>query len=432
MVNRNVMRKGLIILFWIAVWQLLSVVVDNGILMVSPWQTFHALLSAVRKMDFWLSIAHSFCRIGMGFLLGCVTGLGLAAVSSRCSIIEELLAPLMMLCKAIPVASFVVMLLIWWGASGLSVAICFLVVLPNVYISTLEGIKNTDKCLVEMAQVFHMTAKTKFFYVFRPALKPFVYSSLKVSLGMCWKSGVAAEVIGLPQLSIGEQLYLSKIYLETADVFAWTVVIMILSVAFEKIVLKAVWLFFAWEPICLAGIVKDRTNASITTEQLCKDYDGKSVLEKVSVLYEPGHIYYLSSPSGSGKTTFLRILCGLEQADKGKKEDGGMRYSMVFQENRLCEEYSAVRNVEMAIGDRHRARAALEELLEQDALDKPCSQLSGGMKRRVALVRAMESNSDCVLLDEPFTGLDAETRQRVEAYIARKQQGRIMIIATHI
>ena len=106
--------------------------------------------------------------------------------------------------------------------------------------------------------------------------------------------------------------------------------------------------------------------------------------------------------------------------------------SMVFQEDRLCEDYSAVKNVELVTGDSERAREALRRLLGEEALHRPCRQLSGGMRRRVALVRAMEADSECVLLDEPFTGMDAGTRRLAEIYIRERQDGRIILIATHI
>ena len=112
--------------------------------------------------------------------------------------------------------------------------------------------------------------------------------------------------------------------------------------------------------------------------------------------------------------------------------EGAERYSMVFQEDRLCEEFDAVCNVAMVIKDEQKAKEALRKLLEEDALTKPCRQLSGGMKRRVALVRAMEADSDAVLLDEPFTGMDADTRRAAEIYIRERQNARIVIIATHI
>ncbi len=145
-------KKAAYILFWLLVWQLLSMAVDNAILLASPLKTFHTLLALLTERDFWKVVAASFLRIGTGFFAGFFSALVLAGVSARFSLLEELLKPFLALLKTIPVASFVVILLIWWGSSFLAVAICFLVVLPNIYINTLEGIKSTDQQLLEMAQ----------------------------------------------------------------------------------------------------------------------------------------------------------------------------------------------------------------------------------------------------------------------------------------
>lgn len=424
-------RKGMIVLFWLLVWQLLALWVNNSILLSTPFETAVALAGILPTPDFWRTLAVSLLRIAGGFFLGCFAGLLTAVLSSRSRLLEELLAPVMSLFGTVPVASFVVLLLIWWGSSTLAVSICFLVVLPNIYVNMLEGLKSTGKDLLEMAEVFGMPFQNRLFYIYRPALKPFLYGSLKVALGMSWKSGVAAEVIGTPAFSIGEKLYLSKIYLDTAGVLAWTAVIILLSLCFEKAVLWLTDRFFAWEPPCKRAACKRIGDGKILCVEIGKAYGERQILERFSAEYETGETYYLRNPSGSGKTTLLRILCGLERTD------GGILYrkgscSIMFQEDRLCGEYSPLRNVEMVLGDTLRAGAALKELLEEEALHKPCNVLSGGMKRRVALVRAMESESDIVLLDEPFSGMDAGTRKKAQDYIRRKQNGRTLVIATHI
>lgn len=424
------LRKAIIICGWLLLWQLLAMWVDNAILMVAPFEVIKALAELLPQVYFWQTIVISLFRIGAGFLFGCAAGLGLAVAASKFSLLEEILEPVMGLLKTAPVASFVVLLLIWWGSSGLAVSICFLVVLPQIYISTLEGIKNTDKNLLEMAAVFHMPFWNRFFYIYRPALRPFIESSLKISLGMCWKSGVAAEVIGTPAFSIGEKLYMSKIYLDTAGVFAWTAVILLCSVVFERGVMHLANRFLKWEPACRKAKFT-RKQGSIICRAVCKSYGEKKVIDRLDAVYEPGVRYELRTPSGSGKTTLLRLLCGLEQADSGsltRQEN----CSMVFQEDRLCEDYSAVRNVELVTGDKEQARKALQVLLEADDLDKPCRSLSGGMKRRVSLVRALEAASDVLLLDEPFTGMDVLTCRRAQNYIQERQNGRTLLIATHI
>lgn len=459
--KRTILRKTAIILFWLLLWHLLAFGVDNHILLATPWETLQRLWELSLSGEFWLTIAGSLLRIGIGFLFGTAAGLLFAVLSSHMPLFEELLRPLIILSKTIPVASFVVILLIWWGSENLAISICFLIVLPNIYLGTLEGIRNTDPKLLEMAKVMAIPLSTRFFYIYRPALRPFLSSSLRLALGMCWKSGVAAEVIGTPTRSIGEQLYFSKIHLDTAGVFAWTAVIILLSIGFEKLILWGIRCFFVWEPKCSpAGSISQRATFSvfehsrkkITVDQVSKSFGPLQVFENFSATYEPGEIYYLTEPSGSGKTTLFRMLAGLEIPDSGEiyltdsynryqlgahlqEEAAAFRkgiFSIVFQEDRLCEEYSAVRNVEMITGSREKAEAALKKLLEPEALYKPCRQLSGGMKRRVALVRAMEAVGSYVLLDEPFTGMDAATKKRAECYILEKQQGRTLVIATHI
>lgn len=427
---KQYVKKGLILLFWLGVWTLLAFAVDNRILAATPMQTAAKLLYLLRERDFWLSVFRSLLRIGAGFFAGLGTGLLLAAASRRAPLFRDLLAPAIKLIMAVPVASFAVLLLIWWGSSFLAVAVCFLVVLPCIYTNALEGLDATDKKLLEMARVFRLPFRSRFFYIYRPALKPFLLSGLKLALGMCWKSGVAAEVIGTPDYSLGSGLYMSKVYLDTAGVFAWTAVVILLSIVFEKLVLKVTALFFAWQPACPGPEQKQESCRDITVKDLEKGFGGQEVISGLTTVYRAGEIYYLREPSGSGKTTLLHILAGLLEADKGTLSAPDT-VSIMFQEDRLCEESSAVKNVELVCGDRNRAVKALSELLEAEALEKPCSQLSGGMKRRVALVRAMEADAAYVLLDEPFTGMDSETRRRAEDYIRRTRNERTLIIATH-
>ena len=466
-----------VLLFWLAVWEAVALIAGNAVLVASPVETFREFLRLLGESSFYFSLGKSILRIGGGFAAGLFCAAFLAFLAYRIPFVESLFTPLMRFLLAVPVASFAVLLLIWWGASFLSAAVSFLVVLPQFYVSFTEGMKSLDKKMLQMAEVYRLPGFSRFFYVYRPALKPFLYSSMKISLGMCWKSGVAAEVIGLPDFSIGEGLYFSKITLNTAGVFAWTGVIILLSILFEKLVLNGTERFLNWEPEVKkpgnassgrrAGKAereqepgsekatgKEREPGSGKTEGkeresgetkaagkagteeirvrgLCKAYGETRVFQNFSAVYEKGRIYYLRQPSGSGKTTLLSILAGIEKADAGSIRVPE-RVSMLFQEDRLCEEYDAIKNVELVCGNRKQASEALLKLLEPESLEKPCSSLSGGMKRRVALVRAMEAEADFVLLDEPFVGMDRENRRMAEQYIQERQQGRTILIATHI
>ena len=167
-------------------------------------------------------------------LLGILTG----ALSCRFRIVREFLEPPIQFMKSIPVASFVILALIWTGSKNLSILISFLVAYPILHISTVSGLKSTASKLLEMAQVFRVPFHKKIFYLYRPALSPYLISACKSALGMAFKSGIAAEVIGVPDFSIGANLYEAKIYLDTASLFAWTLAIILIASCFEKILLR--------------------------------------------------------------------------------------------------------------------------------------------------------------------------------------------------
>ncbi len=175
----------------------------------------------------------------------------------------------------------------------------------------------------------------------------------------------------------------------------------------------------------------------LKVNHLSKSFGTLKVFKQVNLSLHSGQVYCLMGSSGSGKTTFLRILLGLEEADSGSMEGlQGTRASAVFQENRLCESFTPVDNITMVIPgrssrSRKQAREELLRLLPEEALSRPVSTLSGGMKRRVAIVRALSVPCDMILMDEPFTGLDENTKLTVIQYIKEKTRGKLVIISTH-
>ena len=182
----------LAVLFWIAIWQFASMYLKQEILLASPVSVVRKLFELSFTGNFWQSVGFSFVRIVTGFLLAMFLGIFLAVLAYWSKTVEILIAPVIAVVKSTPVASFIILCLVWIPSRNLSVFISFLMVLP------------------------------------------YFLSACRLSLGMCWKAGVAAEVIGVPSGSIGEKLYNAKIYLNTPDLFAWTIVIIVISFVFEK------------------------------------------------------------------------------------------------------------------------------------------------------------------------------------------------------
>ena len=173
-------------------------------------------------------------------------GTVLAALSARFCRVEELLAPAMLAVRSIPVASFIILALILFSSRNLAVLISFLMVLPILYSSVLEGIRAADDQLLEMARLFRIPSRRCIRYVYLPQVLPYFRSACGSALGLCWKAGIAAEVIGMPRGSIGERLQQAKVYLDTPDLFAWTLVIVLVSLAFERVFNRLMTACTAW------------------------------------------------------------------------------------------------------------------------------------------------------------------------------------------
>jgi NitT/TauT family transport system permease protein len=225
------------IIFWIVTWQVASMVVNTEMLFASPFAVIKVLSKLLWKQDFWTSIANSFIKIVIGFILAMILGIILAVISYCSRLFREIISPFIKVIKAIPVASFIILALLWIRSENLSILISFFMVIPIVYTNVLQGLTSTDRKLLEMATVFRLNKLKKVRYIYIPAVLPYFISAISVGLGFCWKSGIAAEIIGLPKNSIGENLYYAKLYLMTDELFAWTIVIILISIFFEKIVL---------------------------------------------------------------------------------------------------------------------------------------------------------------------------------------------------
>lgn len=222
--------------FWLLVWQLMGEGLPQ-FLFAGPLEVLKCLLKLVVKADTWRTAGNSVCRVAAGFFMAFICGNFLAAISHRIKFIRELVSPVVQLMKTIPVASFIIVALIWISSKNVSILIAFVVVFPISYVNMLEGLGSVDKPLLEMAEVFRIKPFDRFKAVYLNRLMPFIISGCKISAGMAWKAGIAGEIIGRPDYSVGDKLYAAKLYLATDELFAWTVIIILLGVAFEKCIL---------------------------------------------------------------------------------------------------------------------------------------------------------------------------------------------------
>ena len=237
--DKRWLRGTIAAVVWLAVWQTAALLIPK-LLFAGPVPTVQSLLFMLPTTVFWQSIVGSLGKIAAGFAIAFAAGAVLAVLCARMQLCRVLFEPVVHSMKSLPVACFIVVALIWIRSAWISVLTAFFVVFPVVYINLTEGLTRVDQKLLEMAQVFCLSRGKRLIAVWIPAVMPYLLSACRVSVGMALKAGVAGEIIGLPRRSIGEQLYLAKLYLNTADLFAWSIVIILLSVALEKLLVRGI------------------------------------------------------------------------------------------------------------------------------------------------------------------------------------------------
>ena len=222
-------------LFWLILWQIVYQFVHQDLLLASPLQVFGRLAELCRQPDFWLSALYSLLRIEAGFILAVLSGTVLAVLTARYAWINHFIYPAVSAIRSTPIASFIILALVWMSSTRVVIFIVFLMVLPIIWTNVMEGIRKIDPLLLEMAAVFQLSRRQIFRYIDVPSVSPFFIASATTGLGLAWKAGIAAEVLSTPANSLGGRLYEAKIYLETPELLAYTILIITLSLLLEKL-----------------------------------------------------------------------------------------------------------------------------------------------------------------------------------------------------
>lgn len=430
---KAVAAAGAVAAFWLAMWVLVAGLVAQPLILPGPGAVALALLRLVCDGSTWAILAGSGARILGGLALAAVCGGVLAGISSRSRAFAHLVAPALSFVKATPVACVVVLLLIWLGSARVSIAAVFLMALPGVYFSLAEGLAQVDKPLEQMFRLHGVRGWRLFCaHTWREVL-PFVLSCARAVIGMGWKAGVAAELIGMAVGTVGERIYQAKLLIETADLLAWTVLVVAASWACER---ALVWLLRVSGPAAWRAAV--RTHGQGLRGRARTASDGAAAglalavgdrapwapaLDGLALNVPAGGRACVMGASGAGKSTLLALAAG-----------ECTPCSMVFQDTRLVESASAVDNVLVCAGthmDASSAAALLRLLVPGVDVHACVAELSGGQRRRVEIVRALLCPGGAVILDEPFTGLDAAARDVAAKVVLDLLDDRTLLLATH-
>ncbi len=232
--KKTMVEKLLPAVLLILLWQLVAMRVDKTYIVPSPYETSKSLITIFSNTRYIVDILYTLGRIIISFMISFILGTVLASASYKGSLAESLISPAMTIIKSVPTMGIILLSLIWFGSEGTVLFVCSLIIMPLIYSNMLYGMRSFDKKLIEMGRQFGFSRRKRIKYIYWPSLKPFVNSAAAAGISLNMKVLIAAEVLGQPERAVGTNLFNAKAVLDTPGIFAWSVVVILLSYLIEK------------------------------------------------------------------------------------------------------------------------------------------------------------------------------------------------------
>lgn len=455
--RNKVNSKIVTCLFWLAIWEAAAWLTASKLLLPGPADALLALGGLIRTKKFYMDIGWTAARCIIAMALSFAAGIPAAALSYKSDTARSILSLPVGFFKAVPVMAIIIYVILLAQSDWVAVIVCFFMCFPIVYTNILEGLDAMPSEYLEVGNVYGLSRLERAKYIYAPGLLPQMKAAIGLTAGLSWKAVVAAEVLSIPKYSLGYEMINAKYYLETANLFAYIFVIVVMSMAFEKVINLGLR-HIEWKGYEGSKLKRrsrsDRTAKTkkaeapcpavvntLTAENIVKTFETKSVLDDVNLIFEAGKVTAIMGPSGQGKTTLARIISGLEKADSGKILIGGLeageesracRTAFLFQEDRLLPWLNIYDNIAIGGGDSEGIKELAEQLEIGTELWKLPAELSGGQRHRAALARTFAADAPLMILDEPFRGLDDALKDRIiDRLWERVTTGKTVILITH-
>lgn len=230
---KKIGRALLVAAFWLGVWALAAHSFGKPLLFPSPLSVLKTLGDLLQTKEFYVATATSLANILLGTLSAILFACVLVVITSKVRLVRDLIYPIMAVVKATPVASFIILMLLFLGPVKVPSFITFLIVLPIVWTNLDQGIASIDPQLAQVAKLYRFSLFKRLRVLIFPSVKPYFLSACKTAIGLAWKAGVAAEIIAMPPNTIGTMIGEAKLYIMSSEMFAWTLTVVLLSLAIE-------------------------------------------------------------------------------------------------------------------------------------------------------------------------------------------------------
>lgn len=432
--------------FILIVWQLISLSIGYPAIFPPLNQLLAESSDLLLRREFYNSLGVTVLRGFIGFVLSFIIALLAGSIAAHSRFWKHFFNPIVVVIRSVPVISVVLIALLWFSPPQLPVFIALLTMLPVLYQSVLSGFEHVDRKLIEMSTVFGYSRWKTFLKIHLPSAKMLILSGVRTAAGFGWRAIIIGEVLAQPLHGIGSAMKMAQVYLNVSELFAWTLMAVLVSYLFDNLIQLLAKIRFSTFSISsenqLLHTDKNASIKKITVSNLFKSFGNTTLFENLNFQFSSEKVFLLKAPSGRGKTSYLRLLAGIIKPDSGKiaiENCKSVAYS--FQDCRLCNWLTVSENIKFAIPNQHKFKEMTDNFINEivaalelsDEMNKLPYQLSGGQQQRVALARALAAKPDLLLLDEPLNGLDNELKMKImnfiDEYILRYKV--LVVWATH-
>lgn len=452
-----------IILFG-AAWEILARLIDSPVVLPSFSETVLRLFKLCATKEFWISFAASFGRVLAAFFVTVITGLILGFASGLSESVRTFFMFPLSLIRSTPVMALIMVVLFWFPSHSLPVICAVLMGLPVMNDIVSKAVRNTDSELLEMANVFNFSFKTKISSVYIPEALPFIKSACRTVFAQSWKVVAAGEILALPKHAAGTLLQDNRMILEPSSVFALTLTLTLFCVLSEKII------FSGTDILCKkissvrsskrkTFVAKFQTNPQRDAWEGSKTTGGKILITDLTFAYHDtasetsceifnnfnleikgGSITSISAPTGKGKTTLLKILSGIIPSSEYEGSITCPKTSVIFQDSRIIPGLSVLKNTALPLFSnmiKNDAYAKAYEFLCKVGLEDKAfakaEELSGGEKQKLQAARAFAFDAPLILMDEGTNSLDEVSKNELWETMKKllEENPRTLIFVTH-
>ena len=427
-------------------WQVVAISVGYPAIFPTLDLLFVESFRLLTNSTFYAALGATVFRGLVGFTLSFLLALIAGAIAAHYPFWKKFLHPIIVIIRSVPVISVVLVALLWFSPAQLPIFIALLTMFPVLYQSVLNGFEHVDQRLVEMSTVFGYSRWQTFLNIYLPSAKMLIIGGISTATGFGWRAIIIGEVLAQPLHGIGSGMKLAQVYLNVSELFAWTLVAILVSYSFDLLIHSIskirFTVFLTTKKFHYSNIKKIATIKEIIVLQLNKSFGALQIFDNTNFHFSSEKVYLLKAPSGKGKTTLLRLLSGIIKPDSGEiKSENCISTAYSFQDGRLCSWLTVEENIHFAISTKKVKKTLSETEINEviiqlelaESLQKYPNELSGGQQQRVALARALVANADLLLLDEPLNGLDTKLKinimQFINHYITTNKP--LVIWATH-